>query len=58
MELLAEDFRQALAQEKSTKRFFDEIRQALRQTPQDRIVEGLATGFAVQADGVLRWETP
>jgi len=54
--LLSEDFRQALAQEKSTKRFFDEIRQALRQTPQDRLIEGLAPGFGVQADGVLRWE--
>lgn len=58
VKLLAAGFREALAKEKSTKRFFDEIRLALRQSPQERLVEGLAPGFAVQADGVLRWETP
>lgn len=53
---LAPGFRQALAQEKTTGRFFNELRQALRQTPQERLIEGLAPGFSVQSDGVLRWE--
>lgn len=57
-QLLAEDFRSALARERGTQTFFNEIRRAMGQTPRERLIEGLAPGFAVQADGVLRWETP
>jgi hypothetical protein len=55
-DLITANFRQALVKEKATKRFFNEFRQALRQTPRERLIEGLAPGFGVQADGSLRWE--
>lgn len=55
-ELLAEGFRGALAREKSTQVFFDQLRQALGQAGPERLTEMLAPGFSPQDDGVLRWE--